>query len=232
MADPVLAAAFGSASSSAAPPAAVAPTASTKKKKKKSSAQKSREAAAAGSDAATCDIDASDEAVLPILCPDLSLLGIVPKPTRSTVLKAPSLNIQAYRGKNHILVSRRSTRAAVRTRTRKLLVKHRTVHIHGLGAALVPAIQLAAELVKESEGKLISSCSTSTEVLVDHPDDEHFGDPTKLRHNSAIHIQLSPSPDAPPPPEKRKSRSTTSTKADRKRLKSRSRSAGPAGRRG
>ena len=103
-------------------------------------------------------------------------------------------NVQAYRGPNHVLVSRRSSTAALRARVRKLLSSGRWehVHIHGLGASLGPAIALAAELVEESGGRLEASASTSTEVLVDQPDAEDDADADgQLRHNSAVHVRLS-----------------------------------------
>ena len=88
-------------------------------------------------------------------------------------------------------------------RVRKLLASGRwdRVHIHGLGAALAPAVALAAALVAENGGRLEASCSTSTEVLVDSTaidydamelddhDDVDRPDAT-VRHNSAIHIAL------------------------------------------
>ena len=104
---------------------------------------------------------------------------------------ASSLGVQAYRGPNHVLVTRRSTRAALRARTHNLLKSRRwpAVHLHGLGAAIAPAIVLATELVAAAESNLVASCSTSTEVLVDHDDDGDAN--SSLRHNSALHISLS-----------------------------------------
>ena len=105
-----------------------------------------------------------------------------------------SPNVGAYRGPNHLLVSRKSSLTALRSRARKLLAskRHAEVVVHGLGAALAPAIALAAELVQESGGKLVASASTSTEVLVDRPDDD-LSD-ASLRHNSAVHIVVRPRP--------------------------------------
>ena len=99
-------------------------------------------------------------------------------------------NIQAYRGPNHVLVSRRSSMPALRARVRKLLASERwhEVHLHGLGAALAPTIVLAAGLVAESGGRLVASSTTSTELLVDR-DDSGEEDGT-LRYNSAIHVRL------------------------------------------
>ena len=81
---------------------------------------------------------------------------------------------QQYRGPNHVLISRRSSRTVLFARVRKLLASGRwdNVHIHGLGAALAPAVALAAALVAENDGRLEASCSTSTEVVIDPAADE------------------------------------------------------------
>ena len=77
--------------------------------------------------------------------------------------------LTALQGPNHILVSRRSSVAALRKRVRKLLASKRwaEIHIHGLGAALASAVMLAAELVLEFDGRIVASASTSTEAIID-----------------------------------------------------------------
>ena len=95
-----------------------------------------------------------------------------------------------HRGPNHILVSRRCSTASLKARAQKLLRSGRyaEIHVHGLGAALGPAIVLAAGLVQENDGRLLASTSTSTKMLVDHATD---GDePSRVRYNSAVHIRL------------------------------------------
>ena len=114
---------------------------------------------------------------------------------RSTTRRTPPPSLAAHRGPNHVLVTRRSSRAALRARTRKLIYSGQwpTVFLHGLGAALAPAVQLAAELVQEGAGRLVASTSTSSAVLVDHSDlqgDLLESEGCELRHNSAIHIGL------------------------------------------
>lgn len=111
--------------------------------------------------------------------------------------KTPSPSVQRYRGPNHVLISRRSSHTALRARLRKLLDsgKWNEVHVHGLGAALAPAIALAAELVQESDGRLEVSAGTSTEALIDQLDEAELdedgdGSTAAVRHNSAIHIRL------------------------------------------
>ena len=103
--------------------------------------------------------------------------------------KTPPLAIQACRGPNHLLVSRRSSMVSLKARATKVLRSGRwsELHVHGLGAALGPAIVLAATLVQESGGRLTASATTSTELLVDHASD---GEESRIRHNSAIHIRL------------------------------------------
>lgn len=113
--------------------------------------------------------------------------------------RTPPPSLAAHRGPNHVLITRRSSRAAFRARTRKLLNsgKWPAVFLHGLGAALAPAVQLAAELVQEEDGRLVASCTTSTVALIDHRGHEDdlllLGDEdsSTLRHNSAVHIRLS-----------------------------------------
>ena len=112
-------------------------------------------------------------------------------PRRSSRRRTPPPNATAYRGPNHVLVSRRTSTSALRARVRKLLASRRwpDVHLHGLGASLAPAVALAAELVEESAGRLVASTTTSTEVLVDQPAGDDGGDGA-IRHNSAVHICL------------------------------------------
>jgi len=131
-------------------------------------------------------------------------------------IKTPPLSTQQYRGPNHVLVSRRTAMPALLKRSRKLLGKWRDVHVHGLGAAIAPAVALAAQLVLESAGTLAASTTTSTEMLLDRaaPDDKEDEDDgwgpvglgsadaaepevgdvaderPRMRFNSAVHIRL------------------------------------------
>lgn len=82
------------------------------------------------------------------------------------------MSTQQHRGPNHVLVTRRVGAPALLRRTRKLLGKWKEVHVHGLGAAIAPAISLAARLVLESDGRLAAFTSTSTEMLIDRLDPE------------------------------------------------------------
>jgi hypothetical protein len=97
-------------------------------------------------------------------------------------------NIDAYRGPNHILVSRRNSLSSLRSRVTKLLDSGRwdQVHVHGLGAAVGLTISLTAGLVEDSGGALLASASTSTEMLVDR---DVQGDGV-IRYNSALHVCL------------------------------------------
>ena len=98
------------------------------------------------------------------------------------------------RGPNHIMYSRRSSANAVRGRIRKLFAagKWAEVHLHGLGAAIAPAVALAASLVEESSGELVASTTTSTVMLIDRdmPADLEADESCRVRHNSAVHISL------------------------------------------
>ena len=97
-------------------------------------------------------------------------------------------NVEAYRGPNHVLVSRRNSLSSLRTRVRKLLDSGRwdQVHVHGLGAAIGLTITLTAGMVEESGGALAASASTSTEMLIDR---DAQGDGS-VRYNSALHVSL------------------------------------------
>ena len=112
---------------------------------------------------------------------------------RQARIKTPSPAIQSYRGKNHVLISRRSKRVSVRARLRKLLEsgQFREVHVHGLGAALALAVAISAEMELESDGMLVAHARTSTEAVIDQFVEEHEdGSTGAVRHNSAIHITL------------------------------------------
>ena len=101
-------------------------------------------------------------------------------------------NVHTYRGVNHVLVSRTSKTMSLLQRSRKLLKvkRFKEIYLHALGAAVPTAIVLASRLVQESDGRLVMSANTSSEVIVDHPD-FLSGEETKFRHNSAIHIRVS-----------------------------------------
>ena len=109
-----------------------------------------------------------------------------------SVYKAPPHTTQYYRGPNHILVSRRSRLKSVRSKVLRLLDSGMPeVHLHGLGAALGPAVIMAAQLVRDSGGRLVDSCTTSTEMLVDRSSNvSDLSESTSVRFNSAVHIRL------------------------------------------
>lgn len=121
--------------------------------------------------------------------------------THNAPRHSSSIPLIACRGPNHVLVTRRSSRAVLHARSSKLIDsgKWPAVFLHGLGAAVAPAVQLAAELVQARGGQLVASCSTSTVALLDPPNDDDLllpaanadpDDSPGLRHSSAIHIRL------------------------------------------
>ena len=115
--------------------------------------------------------------------------ALAPNERAVPVYKAPPHTTQHYRGPNHILVSRRSRLKSVRSKVLRLLDSGMpAVHLHGLGAALGLAVTLAAQLVRDSGGRLVDSCTTSTEMLVDRSSD--LSESTNVRFNSAVHIRL------------------------------------------
>lgn len=77
-------------------------------------------------------------------------------------------------------------------RCNKLLNSGNEVYIHGLGAAINRAVNLALELKHSSPGNIETATKTSTVELVDdlEPEtDEHEPD-TYTRNNSSVHIKV------------------------------------------
>ncbi|KAL9656558.1 hypothetical protein ABK040_012141 [Willaertia magna] len=95
--------------------------------------------------------------------------------------------------RNEIYVSRKSNFNAQFKRGKSLLQKEplKPIHIHGLGAAILTAVELALELKKEFHGKLQLNTTTSTVPLVDDfysKQEEEYYVASQVRFNSAIHI--------------------------------------------
>ena len=101
--------------------------------------------------------------------------------------------------RNDIYVSRKSKYHALLSRGKMLLeqapLNSATINIHGLGAAVNTAVDLALELQKHFGGPshLKFSITTETVPLVDdfysRDYDEEFFQGSQVRFNSAIHIQ-------------------------------------------
>ena len=94
---------------------------------------------------------------------------------------------------NDVYVTRKSNFAAQMEKCEKLLDKgERELHIHGLGAAINRALNLALQLEARGLGTLQLAISTATVDLVDdiEPlcDEEDFD--TRERSNSAVHIRV------------------------------------------
>ena len=73
------------------------------------------------------------------------------------------------------------------------------MHVHGLGAALAPAVAFVATLVRDSAGTLQVSATTSTEVLIDQPNEMDDDITGAVRHNSAVHMAIRRTLPAPEP---------------------------------
>ncbi|KAK2708014.1 ribonuclease P protein subunit p20-like [Artemia franciscana] len=94
---------------------------------------------------------------------------------------------------NDIYVNNKTDFKAQLARCRKLLEdKETTIYIHGLGAALPRAINLALTLKDEFHGILEVSPTTSTVELLDdlEPLQDHLEPMTQPRKSSAVHIKL------------------------------------------
>ncbi|EDV27299.1 Ribonuclease P protein subunit p20 [Trichoplax sp. H2] len=96
--------------------------------------------------------------------------------------------------KNDVYVTRKTNFAAQIKKCSKLLESEFTeIHIHGLGAAVNRAINLALQLKLTSSGGLEVSTTTSTVELFDDFESLDETLPSKksqLRQNSAIHIKV------------------------------------------
>ncbi|GAM23993.1 hypothetical protein SAMD00019534_071680, partial [Acytostelium subglobosum LB1] len=98
-----------------------------------------------------------------------------------------------HANKNDIYLSTNGKFIYYVKRAKKLLLLQgaKEISIHGLGAAIMPAIKLSLYLQRHVDG-LVLSPSTTTEEILDHydPNVEYLDSVTKIRHCSAIHIKL------------------------------------------
>jgi hypothetical protein len=94
--------------------------------------------------------------------------------------------------KTDIFVSRKSRRTHLVKRINKMLFKGQTCVVHGLGAAIQPAIELCLELNRRWDGKLKLECLTDTVALMDELQPLQTGLEAKVetRFNSSIQITI------------------------------------------
>jgi ribonuclease P/MRP protein subunit RPP20 len=94
--------------------------------------------------------------------------------------------------KNDVYVSRRTNFKQQLERCVKLLNNGSEVYIHGLGAAINRAVNLALELKNSSVGNVETETHTSTVELVDdlEPETDEHEPETFMRNNSAVHIKV------------------------------------------
>ncbi|KAJ3183200.1 ribonucleases P/MRP protein subunit pop7 [Gaertneriomyces sp. JEL0708] len=101
--------------------------------------------------------------------------------------RAPTLS-------NDIYVSRKSSFLALAKRAQKLLdgKEFTFLTIHGMGAALNRAIQLALHLREKNNSRISWTITTSSVTLIDDVEPEDVDDETacEVRQNSAIHIRI------------------------------------------
>ena len=104
--------------------------------------------------------------------------------------------------KNDIYVNKKTDFKAQLARCQRLLDNgENELYIHGLGAALNRAINLALQLKALGNGSIEVSANTSTVELVDdyEPMDDESEPDQSTRNNSAIHIKVY-RPEEPLPP--------------------------------
>ncbi|XP_073245505.1 ribonuclease P protein subunit p20-like [Porites lutea] len=97
------------------------------------------------------------------------------------------------RRRTDIYVNRKTDFAAQLERCQKSLdSSEQEVTIHGLGAAINRAINLALQLEHRGQGTVEVSATTSSVKLIDdfEPEDDDREGYSKVRTNSAIHIKV------------------------------------------
>ena len=94
--------------------------------------------------------------------------------------------------KNDVYISRRVNFQAQLKRCQKLLDSGNEVYIHGLGAAINRAVNVALQLKENGRGTVEVSVYTSTVDLVDdlEPDNDDDAPEVQHRNNSAMHIKV------------------------------------------
>lgn len=95
--------------------------------------------------------------------------------------------------KNDVYVSRKTDFKAQHARCMKLFESgFSEIFIHGLGAAVNRAINLALQIQKSGMGTIDMAVNTSTVELMDDFESENdsLEHETRTRHNSAVHIWL------------------------------------------
>ncbi|XP_062601365.1 ribonuclease P protein subunit p20-like [Saccostrea cucullata] len=94
--------------------------------------------------------------------------------------------------KTDVYVTRKTNFNCQLERSQKILDSENEVYVHGLGAAINRAINLALQLQSKGQGSVEMSAHTSTVELVDdlEPQTDDLEAETQSRNNSAIHIKL------------------------------------------
>ncbi|XP_067682768.1 ribonuclease P protein subunit p20-like [Haliotis asinina] len=94
--------------------------------------------------------------------------------------------------KDDVYVTRKTDFQAQMKRCQNILDSGNEVYIHGLGAAVNRAINLALQLKANGRGTIGVSCRTSTVELTDdlEPNNDETEADTSLRNNSAVHIKV------------------------------------------
>lgn len=94
--------------------------------------------------------------------------------------------------KTDVYITRKTDFASQLERAQKLLDSENEVYVHGLGAAINRAINLALQIQTESQGLVEIAAHTSTVELVDdlEPQTDDLEPETQSRNNSAIHIKV------------------------------------------
>ena len=94
--------------------------------------------------------------------------------------------------KNDVYVTRKTCFKSQLERCQKLLDTGNEVCIHGLGAAINRAVNLAMQLKTNGQGSVETAAHTSTVELMDDldPNNDDLEPETLSRNNSAVHIRV------------------------------------------
>ncbi|GFT82202.1 ribonuclease P protein subunit p20 [Nephila pilipes] len=92
--------------------------------------------------------------------------------------------------KNDVYVNQKTSFVGQLNKCKSLLLSEKEIHIHGLGAAVNTAVNLALQLKSFYMNTITLEATTSTVDLIDDHHSLSTGHSVENRRNSAIHIKL------------------------------------------
>ncbi|XP_070579167.1 ribonuclease P protein subunit p20-like [Ptychodera flava] len=119
--------------------------------------------------------------------------AVIPQIDQNEYILRKRLPRRLPKRKNDVYVNRRTNFGAQLERCQKLLdAGFEELFIHGLGAAINRAINLALQLKTRGMGSIEVSVSTSSVELIDdlEPNNDDSEADVQIRTNSAVHIRV------------------------------------------